>query len=247
MTALLILRQSLMNLWLHPLAILRIIALPTALMMCCLGLMLWVVATLGIEAPRLVATVAFLVGAFAMLWVTVNLHRLFLLGEGTGWRPPLRLRTMLSYGAMLVPVVLVLFGVTLLLALLVARIRDDGTAFAASLVVDDAANILKTATMLRLTSLLPALALDRPLAGYRPGRLRGAGAILAISALMIVTAGAVALLQSHILPDPSGITSLPMAVVTVIATMLWTVLATVFNISLLSVLWGHYVDGRPLR
>lgn len=246
MTALLILRQSLLNLWRHPLAILRIITLPAALALCCLGAILWFVQTQGLRHPAAVVVPVFAVGGFVMLWVTVNLHRLFLLGEDTGWRPPLHGRAMAGYGMMLVPIVLVLVGIMVLLTLVAKEVISHDWTFAGRLMFAILLNGLNATAALRLSSLLPAIALDRPVAGYKRGGFRGILPILMISVLMVAM-NTIGLLLARTLPDPVDPTSLAMVIATTILSLFWFALVTVFNISLLSVLWGHYVDGRGLR
>lgn len=181
LTTLLILRQSLLNLWLHRAAIIRIIALPFLLMM----IVPWL-PSLAAKAARLIRqatdlsinrTISWMNSAFQILsylqiplclllmaWIAVNMHRRLLLNEPSGWNPPLRWRETLRWMVVFALIAAVL-GVSL--AGRKALSAGVGTSLSqmAALIVDLITVVLIAALGFRLLVMLPGVAIH---AGLRP-------------------------------------------------------------------------------
>lgn len=225
----------------------RIFALP-ALMLALIG-----AVTLGVimSTPRIQETLiiipVLLAAAFCALWPTVNFHRHVLLGERFGWLPRIWWREMLGYGVMMIPLWLLTIALSFLLmaaaSQIVAMTMGQVPPIMAFVVTGLLAGTLVTAVGLRLLSLLPGLAIGASLTGYSPGARRSLPTILMIALLLCLANVGYALAQVALMPRlyvalQTGITAV------FAVQLLIDALSLVFGISLLTVLYARYVQGR---
>lgn len=246
-------------------AALRVSALPYAAF---IAVNLWFAGTVDMEAiatfdpeadpgalpalPEGSVTAVFLtlfVQTLAFVWIAVAWHRFVLLAEGgASWVPPLRGREMLGYLGRSILIVLILSAVGIATLLLVAPILPF---VAIPLVV-----ILSIILSYRLGLILPAGAIGRPLTLTQAWQAtKGQSGTVVL--LAILTYLAALLLQVPALIDAMGGADLsdPAAAVEALSApgpvaMLYNFVISwillMLGISVLSTLYGHFVEGRRL-
>lgn len=193
----------------------------------------------GLAGPMfLVVILSLLIG----MWSVVAWHRFVLLEDlPEGWMPALRADRVLAYLGRSVQIALVLICLMLPLALvallLVSVLNGMGPSVLA--LINLPLTIVVTYIVLRLSVLLPAAALGAPM-GLREAWSCTSGAfgdLMGLSAIMV----ALQFAAQFIIDASAGTPSLAAAVSLVISVVLALV-----NISLLTTLFGHYVEGRPV-
>ncbi|MFP7569374.1 hypothetical protein ACGKZZ_01235 [Marivita sp. S2033] len=180
-----------------------------------------------------------LLAVIASLWIAVAWHRFALMGEQVrGWVPRFHGSEILSYlGRSILIGFLIVFGV-IIVSVPVGLLSAGLPALLGLLtlfLVGFAAYLF-----FRLGIMLPAAALGNKLRlGEAWAATKGQSATILVLALIVVGASIVIQLPSWFNDDPSSIINLVYALV-----MNW--IATMIGISVLTTLYGHYVEGRSI-
>lgn len=193
----------------------------------------------GDAGRSLIAVVIF---GVAFLWTAVAWHRFVLLGELSGWRPPFHGRRMAAYfgKGLLLGLILIIPALMLmaLIAMLAASLPAGLVPYTLFLVIP--AYLALSTITLRLATILPGVAL-----GHQTPLLEGltttGGNGLVFLALVVILALA-GLVTDLIAQALAGI-SLGLAFVWYIPAQ-WFM--TMLGLSVLTTLYGHYIDQRPL-
>lgn len=254
MKAVAILRHAIWQVFGNMGQVLRIVALPTALAFAAMALILPSLAQ-GLGGPGTMIVVISLT-TFLGTWVAVNFHRMVLLGERFDWLPALHLREIGRYLLLMLPmgllIAVLIMGTGFLLRAVIGdpdllpSLRQSGPMMILNLVV----SMLFTALALRLFAALPAPAIGADTGGVSRA-LRGTWPVLlGLAASLIVAQFALAFLLGQVVravvpggtpPGPGLLLSLAL-----VQQVIGGLIGLVF-ISLLTTLYGHYVQGRPLR
>lgn len=187
-------------------------------------------------------TVAALLASFiGGIWVAVAWHRFILLGEQTrGWIPDFSGRRMVSYIGKSILIGLVIVLVLMVPMMVIGMIGDPNSA--ATLLLGGAVlSFLVLIVIYRLGAILPASSVDvrmRLRESWRATKGAG-GSILALAFLTSVVQLLLGL-PSILLTQIFG----PLAVAWDAVTG-WFLLLV--SISILTTLYGHFVEGRPLK
>ena len=199
-------------------------------------------------AGRLLPFYAVALAAYA--WAAIGWHRFVLLGEDGGWIPDLRGGRLLGYvgRALLLGLVMILVAVALFLpgALVIGTLAAISEYLAA--LVGSVAYVAFVLFMIvlfyRLSPILPAAAVDRRLA-FREAwdaTSGSAGAMLLIAVLTFVLS---LLAQIPTFLD-AGIGGAPGAI-TLVYTLVTQWFFLLLGVAVLTTIYGHYVEGRPLE
>ena len=197
------------------------------------------------SGPGAISAGAFL-GAFLLLlilivvglWPVVAWHRFILLAEyPTGWIPTLRFDRILSYAGHaillgLVALVLVL-PIGMIMGVTETAAPAAGTIFMALVVL--ALNVI----VLRLSPILPAAAIGKPLRMKEAWEAtKGAnGTILLLLVILSVF--------QFVLQFAFGFLML-IPVIGVLVMLVGVLISALINVSILTTLYGHFVEGRDL-
>lgn len=187
--------------------------------------------------------VNFVIMSLVICWVGVNWHRFVLLEEyPSSWIPPIRFKEMLSYiwkGLILIGVgILAMLPVQVVIGLLAAL---TGGASAVSLFILIAAVLVLSVGFYRLAVILPSAAIGQNLSlGKAWSDTKEASAdILVVIVASFMVQVAIQLFVMMI----GGISPVLGTGVSVFA----SIVLSLINISVLTALYGHYVEGRPLN
>lgn len=176
-----------------------------------------------------------LIWGLITLWIFVSWHRFVLLEEyPKGWVPPLHFDRMMGY-----------FGKGLMIILLMVLIGTAATFISALLgplgvVVMIAVWIFLIVMFYRLSVVLPATAIGRPISFGDAWRATegSTGAIV----LLVVIMAIVQLGLQVIFGVAISIVPILGIAVQVIVTLIFSLI----NVSILTTLYGHYIEGRAL-
>lgn len=240
-------------------AALRITALPYAIFA---GVSLWFAGTLDIgtitriEAGNgAVAVPAGVLGGLlltalvqlvAFLWIAVAWHRYVLLREGgEGWVPPMQGRRLLGYLGRSV-----MIGLLVLAAFVVVTTAIAPFAPAMALAV---ATIIGMVLTYRLGLILPAGAVGRPL-GVAEAWRATAGQSGTVVLLALMTFALSLLLQLPAMLDApelaetaqTGAAFTAPGPIAIVYELVVTWILLMLGVTLLSTLYGHFVEGRPV-
>lgn len=248
MEAVRIFRHSVLQVFDNFGAALRISVLPTLLQWILLLVFAprALAALFGAEAglpsvgPMLITFIAVALPVTAsFLVIAVNWHRFILLNEKPRLLPRLHGKEIIAYLLRVLLALLVLVAALIPMALALGLVGRTGS-FALTLVLTFVMNIVAAALVLRLSISLPAMAIDRRIslsAGWRA--LRGRNDVAIVLALITT-------LLQFMLPKLVAIFwAFPLAAVVLNIAIGWTVMTV--GLSILTTLYGHYVEGRPLR
>ena len=188
--------------------------------------------------PALLSLVVLLL---ADIWIAVAWHRYVLKGEHSpGWLPVFQGRRMLGYFGAMIAMFLV-FGLlvagTLLVASLATRLIGNGALLS---VVPAVFLVLAGGLMLRLSTVLAGYALEpghRLIEGWEATRGQSLGFFL----LALIVGVAINLVQAVTVALLSGT---PLLFIAVSFLVQWVV--TMVGISILTTLYGHYIQKRAL-
>ncbi|WP_370231699.1 hypothetical protein [Cognatishimia sp.] len=175
------------------------------------------------------------------IWVIVAWHRFILLNEQpNGWVPPFNRDRMWAYFIQ----VLKLFGVGILigipLTIVFVVIGAAGGGFVAFLVTGIVLGLLVTVLFVRWSLILPAAAIGKPLSLRQSFNATKGAAFALIVAVVLV-----AILQ-FCLQFVAGILTESLYLVGVAVNLLIGFAIGMLNASILTTLYGHYVEGREL-
>lgn len=183
------------------------------------------------------------------LAVAVNWHRFILQNEVPSLIPQLHGKAMISYLVRLIVISLIAIAIIIPSGLLLVRII--GAAFSSGviwplLILGIGLSILLTAFFTRLSVSLPSLAIGEPITlGKGWGSMAGKWGTLIVLALIMM---GLQMIVGQILDAIMLSTSLPpfayILMMFVYVAYYW--LVTMLSLSILTTLYGHYVQGRPL-
>jgi hypothetical protein len=180
-----------------------------------------------------------LLAVIASLWIAVAWHRFALTGESTsGWLPQFHGSAVMGYlGRSILIGVLVVLGVMVLsIPIGIISIGLPALAGIMSLILIGAAAYL----FFRLGIMLPAAALGEKLTlGETWDVTKGRSSIILVLALIVVGA-------SVIIQLPSWFNDNPSSIINVVYSLVVNWFATIIGISVLTTLYGHFVENRPI-
>lgn len=184
---------------------------------------------------------------FGLLWLAVRWHRFVLLNEPQGLLP--RRVPILRYAGTALLNVLIMIPPALALIAIVSLLASVGSIFLA-IMVNLIFSVLLYSLAIILATALPGAAIGAP-QPIRTAweRLNPAGGTIILLAIIGFLASAlvelVIALVEFALADgqQSNLQFLATMAVTIVA--YW--LSMLISLSVLTTLWGHYVEGRPLR
>ncbi|MFW8593842.1 hypothetical protein [Cribrihabitans neustonicus] len=183
--------------------------------------------------------VVMLAFVLSMLWIVVSWHRFVLLEEyPQGWVPPFRFDRMLSYFGHGAKIVLLGIVAAVPVGLIVAIVAQSGSQVL-MVAVFLAVFAAMAVVMHRLLPALPAAAIGKPLK-LREAWAATSGANGTILGLVIIGFLFGTLVQ---------LASVPVAAVPVLGPMVTfaaSLVLSLVNVSILTTLYGHYVEGRPV-
>lgn len=238
--------------------VMRIIALPLAIGAVVVTLALLQmrqVAAWGPGGPRVILLLLVLVVLLLTTWIAVNFHRMVLLGERFGWLPSLHRRETLGYVLQSLPLIVVLILVTLMLSLV-------GLGISRTLAVNGAPprglvtglglvmGLIVSTLGMRLLAMLPALAIGTTISGAFAA-MRGswptlAGLAVLMQLLQLIALGVLRLVAGAMV-GPGGHIGPAAGLTPLLTQLLLQGGLALVSISVLTTLYGHYVQGRPLR
>lgn len=183
-----------------------------------------------------------LLGALAViasLWIAVAWHRYALTGEqASGWLPSFHGSAVLGYlgRSILIGILVVLAVMVLSIPVGLISIGLPGLAGPMSLFLIGLAGYL----FFRLGVMLPAVALgERLTLGQAWEATKGESGTIVTLALIVVGASIVIQLPSWFNDDPSSI-------INIVYSLVVNWFATIVGISVLTTLYGHFVEQRPI-
>jgi hypothetical protein len=175
----------------------------------------------------------------ASLWIAVAWHRYALTGEQpSGWVPQFHGSSMLGYlGRSIMIGILVVLGVVVVsIPVGIISIGLPGLAGVMSLLLIGLAAYL----FFRLGVMLPAAALGEKLPlGEAWEATKGESGTILTLALIVVGASIVIQLPSWFNDDPSS-------VINIVYSLVVNWFATIIGISVLTTLYGHFIEKRPI-
>jgi hypothetical protein len=180
------------------------------------------------------------------LWIAVGWHRYVLLEERPTLVPALKMDRILGYfgKSLLIGLILVLPLIVLVYVggLIATALVKGGAGLIVVLFVVGLIVYLPLATIgTRLATVLPGVALEPevPLFSGWEATRDATWTILGVVLLSLICFGGLEFILARILPDP---TTLPATIANII--LKWV--ATMVGVSVLTTLYGHYVENRPL-
>jgi hypothetical protein len=189
---------------------------------------------------------AFLLIAIISLWIAVGWHRYILLNERPTLVPALKLDRMLGYFGKSLLIGLILLVPAFLLGLVAGAVATallkGGTGLIGVFIVMGLVVYLPLVTIAtRLATALPGVALEPgvPLFSGWEATKGATWTIAGVVLLSLICFGGIELIATRVFPDP---TALPAVVVSVVTQ--WA--ATMVGVSILTTLYGHYVEKRSL-
>ncbi|MDB5507443.1 MAG: hypothetical protein JWR75_2081 [Devosia sp.] len=193
-----------------------------------------------VASPSPLAVLVSFLAGLGSLWIAVAWHRFILLDElPVGWLPRFHGDRILAYFGWSLVLSLLSIPVVLLVALLVSPVALLGGTLGAVLIFPVIVFILMV-VLYRLALILPAAAIKRPLRlGEAWNATRGAsGDILALAFISAIAALVISI------PSMMLVGSLrPLGIIWEAATS-W--LALLVGVGIITTLYGHYIEGRPL-
>lgn len=184
--------------------------------------------------PMLLIVVVYVV---LMVTIAVNWHRHILLAEPVGWLPLLRGRQVLAYLGRLILVALVMVAVGVALFALVTLLTGQNPA---AITVLGVAVLLAMLTLnWRLSAALPGAAVDggRGFAAALAATRGQWPTLLGLSAIYLAAAVALGMLVGLVAAIP---------LIGVLADLAANWVGMMVGLSVLTTLYGHYIEGRPL-
>ncbi|WP_299906539.1 hypothetical protein [uncultured Paracoccus sp.] len=242
MKALSILNHSIWQVFGNFGAAFRISALPVLLQWLLLLLVLPRLASsmLGEAGQNPLGMVVFaIISVAAFLLIAVNWHRFILMNETPRLIPRLHRKAALAYLLRVVQIILVLLVVLIPAGLAMALVSQTGSVVLIVL-LSMAASIAFAAIVTRLSISLPAAAIDQPMS------LSAGWKVLAGRNDVVIVLAVVTGIAQFVLSWLVGALSLSFATGVVLQIVSgWVVMMV--GLSILTTLYGHYVEGRPLR
>ncbi|MCT4556855.1 MAG: threonine dehydratase [Pelagimonas sp.] len=185
----------------------------------------------GLFARVFVMLVAF---GLCVLWVVVNWHRFILKEEyPQGWIPPLHAKQLGGYFYHSILIALVMILPMILLGVLAVI---PGIGFSLTVIGMGVLGVL----VYRILPVLPAAAIGEPLGlGESWGATKGSfGALFVVVVLLFVLEAALTL-PIYLIPTEFPVLQSVLDVTT-------SLISGLIGVSILTTLYGHYIEGRPL-
>jgi hypothetical protein len=180
------------------------------------------------------------------LWIAVGWHRYILLNERPTLVPALKMDRILGYfgKSFLIGLILVIPAIILgfVAGMIATPLIKGGGGLIGLIIVMGLIVYLPIVTVgTRLATMLPGAALEPGVSVFSGWEAtRGATAtVLGVVILSLICFGGLEYLSVKIFPDP---TTLPATIVNIV--LQWV--ATMVGVSILTTLYGHYVEKRPL-
>lgn len=186
------------------------------------------------------ATVVALAWVYILFWCIVSWHRFVLLEEmPQGWNPPARFDRVLAYVgrgfllALIISACVIPFGFLVVPAMSIVPL-------AVLQIITMALTVGVAVLGFRLVAILPAAAIGTPL--KMGDAFRATSGATGTLLVLVLISGAVSYLIDLTAP---ALISVSPAVGTVLYLLVYSIMAVV-NISILTTIFGHYVEGRSI-
>lgn len=225
--------------------VLRIFLVPSLLGLAILGVFTAFATTGAGDVPEPTASffVSFL-GIFLLVavlgtWCIVAWHRFILLEETpTGWIPPFDLKRILAYWWQVLKLGLAFLAIAVPLSFIVSALLQASLPLA--LIIGVPAYFMVAAFYLRLAPTLPASAIGRPIS-FSEALEATKGRFGELFVLILALAGLQVALQLLVMASAfiAPMISIPVSFAV-------SLLSSLLNISILTTLHGHYIEGRSL-
>ncbi|MCT4555066.1 MAG: hypothetical protein N4A53_10295 [Pelagimonas sp.] len=188
----------------------------------------------------------FIVLGFLMVVVVVWWHRFVLLeDESDGHISSLPQRAILAYIGRLILLVIIAMLVSLPLLFLSQRALQIAGVFAVVFLLWPLVYILLASVFLRMSFILPAAAVGKPISIAEAMEDTRGSFWVFLSAT--VCAAVVQFVADHAVNWLIGLASGSVAYYSIsIFSLLVSAMVAMFNVSLLTTLYGHYIEGRPI-
>ncbi|WGH77375.1 hypothetical protein [Jannaschia ovalis] len=181
-----------------------------------------------------------LVNLAVTIWVALAWHRYVLIEERpTGWVPPLHGPEILGYLGRTFLIGLLVAATVLVVSIPIATLAMAMPSGFATLVMGSAAMFAAMIVFYRLAVVLPACAIGRSMS-FREALEYTKGHFGTLAVLALLTVGFSLLLQLPTAIDGA------MGLITVIYQAVVGWIGLLLGVSLLTVLYGHVVEGRPV-
>jgi hypothetical protein len=180
--------------------------------------------------------------AFTFVWLAVRWHRFILLNDHKNLLVPPPGPAMGHYvGVALLTAIILAPAVLVMTGIMYAVFQGGGGAL--TVLVGLVLSYLFCALMLILATALPGAAIGaaRPIQRAWHGLEPAAGSVLVLTLIGIVSYEIIEALTAALL----GVEPLKIVAPILFGVIQW--LTTLVGLSVLTTLWGHYVEGRPLR
>jgi hypothetical protein len=181
------------------------------------------------------------------LWIAVSWHRYVLLNEDAGWLPRLHLDRVMGYfgtsvliGLLILPVALVLM---IIVGVIVAPVMGGGQmapTFLMGAVIGLLVYVPVGTVLMRLSAALPGVALEPGVSVFAGWRATAGQTFTIMGVVLLGVIGGLVLGLPNLFLFPPGS----------IAALIWQFatqwVMVMVGASILTTLYGHYVEGRPL-
>lgn len=187
-----------------------------------------------------------LIALITTIWIAVNWHRYVLLNERQGAVPDFKRKPAIQYAVSLLLIVLILIPVMIVFGFITGAILQ---AIQPSHLVQIVYSLLivpiAVAVTLRLSVALPAAAvgIEKPISTAWRATIGATGTILALAYMLTLLQFAVDQALFRVIAVSLNIGIIPFLVLQLLAYWFWTL----FGLSILTTLYGHYVEKRTLR
>ncbi|WP_375260316.1 hypothetical protein [Palleronia sp.] len=183
----------------------------------------------------LVAAVAYFA---ASLWLAVQWHRYVLTGEiQRGIIPPWHGKAILAYLGRSTLLAVIAIPIFLILFIPVGILAATGMALGVLVLLGAAVEALGLAILGRFSPILPAAALREPLSlGQAWRATEGATGAILVAAVLL----------SLLSTLPAFLFLVGLGVIATVANLAFQWLLTLLTVSLMTTIYGHYVEGREL-
>lgn len=180
-----------------------------------------------------------LAAALCLVWLAVRWHRFVLLNEQKNLLSPPPRAVMLRYVATALAIFLIMLAAGVLTELFISAFSLSGPVLLAAMVL----GVLFYAFILALAVALPGAAIgaSHPIRSAWRAMSPAAGTVIAL-----VIIGFLCSVLVNAVLTAADLSALPIGAV-LILNLLFYWAWTLISLSVLTTLWGHYVEGRPLR
>lgn len=183
----------------------------------------------------LMALLVGLIWLLITIWIYVSWHRYILLEEyPTGWIPPLRMDRISSYIGNGLMIFVAMFAGIIILGLAGALLGP------VAVIVIVPGMIALAIAAYRLFPVLPAAAIGKPLT-LREAWTATEGSTGSIVVMVLLMA-----LMQLLLSIVVGIVVAIIPIIGIAVQTIFTLILALINVSIMTTMYGHYVEGRPI-